>query len=188
MSNTSKRYRWTPAQKDQMKALYGEGYSIEDVAILLGCSRETIRYHLKKSGTDLRGVGMQTDIAKAKYSGEKHHGWRGGRSKDHGYVRRLFPEHPHADESGYIPEHRYVMEQHLLANHNDHPALVDGILSKKWVVHHKNGKKDDNRLSNLEVLPRERHHSWIHYKEEMERLRRENKKLRKLLHDNGISL
>lgn len=45
-----------------------------------------------------------------------------------------------------VPEHRYLMEQNL-----------GRTLDNDEVVHHKNGVKDDNRLSNLEVKTRSSH-------------------------------
>ena len=45
----------------------------------------------------------------------------------------------------WIPEHRYVWEQ------------AHGPLPKGWIVHHLNGKRDDNRLENLLGIPRNKH-------------------------------
>ena len=88
-------------------------------------------------------------------AGEGHPEWRGGRIVDHnGYVFLFRPDHPECvrlNESRrvkaagkyyrkekYIQEHRLVMEEHL-----------GRYLLPNEVVHHLNGQKDDNRLSNL---------------------------------------
>lgn len=71
-----------------------------------------------------------------------------------GYKRRYLPKHPMADSGGYLPEARLLMAAHLgrtLDNRKEH-------------VHHKDGNRHNNALSNLEVLtPREHrrvHEGW----------------------------
>jgi hypothetical protein len=65
-----------------------------------------------------------------------------GRYKDGtGYWRVRAPEnHPLAHSTGWILEHRLVMEQTL-----------GRFLSKRERVHHRNGIRDDNRPENLEL-------------------------------------
>jgi len=73
---------------------------------------------------------------------EKHWHWKDGRilNKD-GYVILLMPDHPGASISGYVLEHRLVMEKHLKRR------------LKSWEkVHHVNRVKTDNRIENLRVV------------------------------------
>jgi len=79
--------------------------------------------------------------------GKNNNKWVGGRSINKGgYVLFRAPEHPSAHVDGYILEHRMVMEDHL------------GRRLERWeYVHHKNGKKDDNRIENLEVVFANKH-------------------------------
>lgn len=169
--STGKRYHWTQEQKQRMSDLYLDEWSMEEVGQRLGATRETIRYHLRRMQVPLRPRGMQTFRARAKYRGPLHGMWKGGRSKNHGYILLLRPDHPQANSYGYYPEHRIVVEEHLRGTDPSHPALENGVLRMDWIVHHRNGKRGDNRIENLEPRPRKEHHSWLHYHEEIHRLR-----------------
>jgi RNA binding exosome subunit len=56
------------------------------------------------------------------------------------------PKHPNANTEGYYAEHRIVVEQKLKRT-----------LNSKEIVHHINGIRDDNRLSNLQLTSISKH-------------------------------
>lgn len=85
------------------------------------------------------------------HRGEKHHGWRGGKTiNSQGYVDLTLREHPFADCNNMYAEHRYVMEQHLKR-----------YLDPQEVVHHINHIKTDNRIENLQLFSNHNEHMKI---------------------------
>lgn len=69
---------------------------------------------------------------------ERFHGLGHVHQNGYRWVQRR--EHPSAYHNGYVPEHRLKMEEAL-----------GRFLSKDESVHHLNGIRSDNRLSNLEL-------------------------------------
>ena len=63
-----------------------------------------------------------------------------------GYILILRPDHPYTTKSGYVMEHRLVMEKYLKR-----------YLDPREDVHHKNGNKQDNRIENLQVISHNDH-------------------------------
>lgn len=87
-------------------------------------------------------------------TGDKASNWKGGRTQNsEGYWRIHVPDHPKADSTGYVYEHRLVMEEHL-----------GRYLRKGEVVHHKNGNKSDNRIENLQLCESQSEHKKLHNK------------------------
>lgn len=74
--------------------------------------------------------------------GGDEHKITGKKKTPKGYITCYVKSHPcAAKNNGYVFAHRLIMEQHL-----------GRYLKADEDVHHKNGIKDDNRISNLEVL------------------------------------
>ena len=71
--------------------------------------------------------------------------------KSGGYIKFYKPKHPMSDNGGYVPEHRFLMSEHL-----------NRMLTKKEVVHHKNYIKDDNRIENLMLMGSKGKHTSFH--------------------------
>lgn len=125
--------------------LGSEGYVKANVYVCLECGNSfpRIKCHIKNPDKPFCNYkcanGYNSPISSLK--GNKHPSWKGGRRKSgNGYIKILKPEHPNSDSDGCVLEHRFVMEQKL-----------NRLLFKHETVHHKNGKRDDNRIENLEL-------------------------------------
>jgi hypothetical protein len=128
-------YGTKPIDWDEAHRLAGEGWYLKDIAAKFGLSARALRSRWEREGrppvVPMPRVGPRAPAYK-----------RGRYTSPRGYVLVLKPEHPYANPSGYVREHRLVMEAHL-----------GRILSPREVVHHRNGVRDDNRLANLELFP-----------------------------------
>ena len=70
---------------------------------------------------------------------------------DNGYKKIRCPEHPNVDASGYVYEHRLVVEEH-----------IGKFLKKGEVVHHRNHNRLDNDIDNLELFESATYHKVEH--------------------------
>lgn len=80
------------------------------------------------------------------WKGVKHPMWHGGYFIRSGYKFIWKPDHPHANNLGYVREHRLVMEKHL-----------GRFLQPNEIIHHKNKNRLDNRTENLELTNQSAH-------------------------------
>lgn len=84
--------------------------------------------------------------------GDKNPNWNGGQTITKlGYSMTLAPNHPFVNKMRYVMTHRLIMEKHL-----------GRYLDPKEVVHHIDGNKLNNDISNLELLTSQNHHCQIH--------------------------
>ena len=88
-----------------------------------------------------------------RFKGKDNPNWRGGKRKNgFGYIDIWIPpDSPYMSmcrrgNQNYIVEHRLVMAQH-----------IGRCLDRFEIVHHLNGVRDDNRLSNLALVTRSNH-------------------------------
>ena len=108
------------------------------------CPVCSIDFPIYKRGTKFCSRACSgVDLSKRQH-GVNNHRWKGGEfvtnAAGGGYIKELAPNHPNADASGYVMQHRLVVERELGV-----------ILTSKQRVHHKNGDRKDNRPENLEL-------------------------------------
>lgn len=84
--------------------------------------------------------------------GKDHFRWKGGRYKRLGYWYIKKPHCVFTNKDGYVREHRYIMYIYL--------SILNGkiiYIPKDMDVHHIDGSRDNNLISNLQILPRRIH-------------------------------
>jgi hypothetical protein len=119
------------------------------------CGKEKYVYPFKVSASGRVYCSMKCRNADPNFSenvrGAKNHGWKGGRTKIGEYVYVKSPGHPNGHErSGYVAEHRLVMEK-----------KIGRYLTDNEEVHHINQIKDDNKINNLELVLKKVHFGEI---------------------------
>ena len=72
----------------------------------------------------------------------------------------LVPIHYRHNNNGYkavIDDTTSTAYKHWNPVHRMYEQFVNGSLPEDWVVHHHNGVREDNRIANLQRMPKERH-------------------------------
>lgn len=80
-------------------------------------------------------------------SGKENHNWKGGKTKNGGYVMIYF------GNGFYVSEHRLVVEQ-----------IIDRKLKTKEEIHHINFNRADNRVENLYIFMKDKHKAYHNLK------------------------
>lgn len=168
--------------KEAIEKVYiQEERPMHECAEILGVSVGTIFNYIKKFGIESRPKMTEktkSKISEAKIGKSYRKGFRlseetkkkigdanrgklknpsqyGGHRKKRtdGYISVYSPNHPMATKDGYVMEHILVMEK-----------SIGRYINRDEVVHHKNHKRDDNRLENLELMTF-KDHAKLHMKE-----------------------
>lgn len=120
------------AQTAQMSKLYNEGYSFEQIGMMIGLSRQATWERLKRFGVDGRAKKVLPFIM---YDGIK---WT--IAKSHGYYRNT-----NRNTRGELLLHRYKYEREV------------GKIPNDWDVHHIDHNKTNNDIGNLKAMPKADH-------------------------------
>jgi hypothetical protein len=113
---------------DKAYELYLSGLSLEQVGNVIGVKRQCVYEAFKKRGFALRGPNFQPS---QEYDGKKF------TLRNHGYYALT------TDDRCLM--HRYVWQKEK------------GPIPNGWDIHHINEVKSDNRIENLECLPKAEH-------------------------------
>lgn len=120
-----------------------------------GVTPHTVLKYLRKN---------ELEIRKHSFKGTRNPRWKGGRNKDkNGYIYVYSPDHPYKTANNTVFEHRLIME-----------GFLGRYLLPCEIVHHKNHKKNDNRINNLELMNKADHAS-LHATENCKNIKRDKK-------------
>ena len=118
--------------------------SIHQIAKEVRCSESTIWNYLIKFNIQIR------TISEAQ-RGKKPNNFKGRIKDSNGYILIYIYNHPFKNIHNQIFEHRLVVEKE-----------IGRYLDPKWVVHHIDGIRDNNRLENLMCFVSRSAHRRIH--------------------------
>lgn len=150
---------WTYRDKKHTK-FCSHKCSIKKVKrICKNCNKNFLVYLCKKSSNFCSRQCFYAWIKAGHRKGKNSNAWKGGIYKRNGYIFIYKPNHPHNNKK-YVAEHRLRME-----------LKIGRYLFPYEIVHHINGKKDDNRIENLQLLPEAGQHN-----KRVQKVYQENKK------------
>ena len=115
-----------------LKQYTKSGKSVKQIRRETGLGINTIKRWFKFHGIEI----IERNDLKG-HQKENHPNWK-GQKRNNGYIYIYFPEHPNAGSAGYVSEHRMVASK-----------MLNRELTKKDIVHHKDGEKINNKESNL---------------------------------------
>lgn len=131
-------------------------------------------YMLKDGQVHCCSMNCNKEYRRRKMSGSGNHqyGLKGPKNAtfktgvvmaSNGYRKIYAPGNPFRDSDDYVLEHRLVAEKYLLTEENS--VEIDGkrYLKPEYVVHHIDGNRLNNDVSNLMVLTRSEH-TKLHFK------------------------
>lgn len=98
-------------------------------------SHSTIVRWMEKHGIKARDKGWY-------WKGKKNPNYNGYKIKNGGYIADRVEDHPRGDRGGYVFRHILVMEK-----------KVGRYLTRTECVHHIDGNKTNNKISNLKLFP-----------------------------------
>ncbi len=148
--------------EDKIIELYKSGLTIKEISKQFGYTDASQRVHalIKNEGISRR-AGRLKGISPITQYGNKNPSWKGGKKISNGYKFILI------GHNNYLLEHQYVW---LREN-----TWGMWFIPKKWVVHHKNKNRLDNRIENLVCIPLGVHTSLHNM------LRADNKKIQEVV-------
>jgi hypothetical protein len=129
-----RRKKFSCEEELTMVVQYTLGRCSREIGIILGRNPKVIQTWAKRHGIKGPKRGGATGAWNGSYKG-------GYRIDKYGYREVLCPEHPFARKNGCVAEHRLVMETYL-----------NRYLKPTEVVHHKDGNKQNNDITNLELF------------------------------------
>lgn len=130
---------------DELCRMAAEGWTIDAMAVEMGTNQKTVSRYIQEHGFE-RPPNRQHPTDRGPFA-RNHKGpcsprWRGGLVQTpHGYVLVWSPDHPNRNRHGYVLRHRLLMSEHL-----------GRPLTRREVVHHKNGIPGDDRIENLQLF------------------------------------
>lgn len=139
-------YHYSEDDLNKIRELAAEGMTAIEIGEALNRTAKGIRKTCRRY--DIPLLYRSNGTMHPRFCGEGSRLWKQGYTIDKdGYRLMHAPDHPFANTSGYVREHRLVMEQ-----------VLERYLTPLEVVHHIDGDKLNNFPENLELFSKNSEH------------------------------